>query len=136
NVRGDIDESRRHTIFAFRDYDYTGYLADFSRWDAFRETDTDCQYKAQIEEEVGIKLGPWTIVSFVGRQGIFYDFSPEVVKAILDRMRARFKQLQEAKARQVAQADRSTNAVKSKTGDRAGTKPVTTNLTQPPVVVE
>ncbi|CAE6435916.1 unnamed protein product [Rhizoctonia solani] len=133
NERGDIDESRRHTIFAFRDYDYTGYLADFSRWGAFRETDTDRQYKAQIEEEIGIKLGPWTIVSFVGRQGIFYDFSPEVVKAILDRMRARFKQLEEAKARQ---AGGLANVVKPKKGDRVETKPVTTNQTQPPVVVE
>ncbi|KAG9087121.1 hypothetical protein FS749_003156 [Ceratobasidium sp. UAMH 11750] len=62
NEFGDVDMSQQHTIFAFRDYDYTGLLAKFSRWDLFRETDEDREYKAQIEE-LGIKLGPWTIKS-------------------------------------------------------------------------
>ncbi|KAG8721468.1 hypothetical protein FRC11_002908, partial [Ceratobasidium sp. 423] len=95
NIHGDIDKSRRHTVFSFRDYDYTGFLADFSQWDLFWETNIDRQHKAQIEEEIGIKLGPWTVVSFVGREGIFYDFSPKVVTAILESMRARFKVLEE-----------------------------------------
>ncbi|CAE6339903.1 unnamed protein product [Rhizoctonia solani] len=101
NESGDIDLSQQRTIFAFRDYDYDGLLAKFSRWALFQETDTDREYKAQIEE-LGIELGPWTVVSYVGLQGIFYNFSPEVVTAILERMKAKNKKIQEMKAKKAA----------------------------------
>ncbi|KAG9082247.1 hypothetical protein FRC06_005151, partial [Ceratobasidium sp. 370] len=76
---GAVDATREHTIFAFRDYDYTGPLGEFNYWYLYEETDQDRQSKAQIAE-LGFELGPWTIVSSVGHQGLFYNFSPETIR--------------------------------------------------------
>ncbi|CAE6480270.1 unnamed protein product [Rhizoctonia solani] len=120
NERGDINDSKQHTIFAFREYDYTGFLADFSRWDLFQETDADRECKTQIEE-LGIELGPWTVVSFVGKQGIFYGFSPEVVAAILERMKAKYKKMEEARTQKAAKVTTTTKRTKKKKTDTAVT---------------
>ncbi|CAE6435929.1 unnamed protein product [Rhizoctonia solani] len=132
NERGEIDDSREHTIFAFREHDYTGLLANFSHWDLFQETEFDRECKAQIEE-LGIQLGPWTIVSFVGKQGIFYDFSPEVATAILERMKAKYKKMEEAKAKKAAQVAK---IGKPKKGAKTKADAVTANPTQSPTVAE
>ncbi|CAE6498449.1 unnamed protein product [Rhizoctonia solani] len=86
---GAVDTTRKHTIFALRDYDFTGPLIKFSSWSRYQETDKDRGYKAQIEDLLGFELGAWTIVSSVGHQGLFYDFSPEIIPAIYDLMRQR-----------------------------------------------
>ncbi|KAG8706391.1 hypothetical protein FRC08_001102 [Ceratobasidium sp. 394] len=83
---GSVDTTRENTIFAFRDYDYTGPLAKFNYWHIYEETDQDREFKAQIEE-LGFELGPWTIVSSVGPQGLFYNFSAETIRWIQERMK-------------------------------------------------
>ncbi|KAG8737989.1 hypothetical protein FRC10_007429 [Ceratobasidium sp. 414] len=98
---GTIDATQEHTIFAFRDYDYTGPLAKFNYWHLYEETDQDREFKAQIEE-LGFELGPWTIVSSVGHQGLFYNFSPETIRGIQERMKiSKQKKLEKAKAKKV-----------------------------------
>ncbi|KAL5638646.1 hypothetical protein ACGC1H_003114 [Rhizoctonia solani] len=86
---GAVDTTRKHVIFAFRDYDFNGPLIKFSSWHKYQETDKDRHYKIQIEELLGFELGPWTIVSNVGHQGLFYNFSPETIPAIYGLMRQR-----------------------------------------------
>ncbi|CAE7142279.1 unnamed protein product [Rhizoctonia solani] len=87
---GEVDATRKHTIFAFRNYDVTTTaLNRFSSWHKYQETDKDREFKAQIEELLGFELGPWTIVSGVGHQGLFYNFSPETIPLICELMRQR-----------------------------------------------
>ncbi|CAE6446708.1 unnamed protein product [Rhizoctonia solani] len=92
---GAVDETRRNTIFSFRDYDFTGPLIKFSSWPRYQETDTDREYKTHIEDLLGFELGPWTIVSYVGHQGLFYDFSPETIRIIYDLMKDKVQKRKE-----------------------------------------
>ncbi|CAE6480261.1 unnamed protein product [Rhizoctonia solani] len=132
NERGDVDISREHTVFAFREYEYTGLLANLSRWDLFQETDIDREYKAQIEE-LGIELGPWTLVGIVGRQGLFYNFSPEVAAAILERMNAKYNQMEDAKTKRAAQTAQVAKPKKPKKGSKTKANAMATNPAGTPV---
>ncbi|KAG9074868.1 hypothetical protein FRC06_010414, partial [Ceratobasidium sp. 370] len=71
----------------------------------------DRQSKAQIEE-LGFELGPWTIVSSVGHQGLFYNFSPDTIRGIQERMRIKKqKKLEKEEAKKVQEAVAAANSV-------------------------
>ncbi|CAE6517026.1 unnamed protein product [Rhizoctonia solani] len=86
---GAVDTTRRYTIFAFRDYEVTGSLLRFSSGHKHQETDRDREYKSQIEELLGFELGAWTVVSSIGHQGLFYNFSAETIPVIYELMKQR-----------------------------------------------
>ncbi|CAE6462322.1 unnamed protein product [Rhizoctonia solani] len=93
---GAVESTRRYTIFAFRDYEITGSLLRFSSWRQYQETDRDREYKSQIEELLGFELGAWTVVSSIGHQGLFYNFSAETKPAIIDFIRQRAQMKRDA----------------------------------------
>ncbi|CAE6502366.1 hypothetical protein RSOLAG22IIIB_09545 [Rhizoctonia solani] len=89
DLPGEVDTTRKYTIFAFRDHEVTGSLIKFSSWHRYQETDRDREYKAQIEDLLGFELGAWTVISSVGHQGLFYNFSPETIPIIYELVRRR-----------------------------------------------
>lgn len=72
-------------------YRHTGEyytLARFSDWSRYRENEADIQVK-DILENLGIESLQWETVAYVGKTGLFYDFSPRVQAEICERRQAR-----------------------------------------------
>lgn len=95
-----MHEDDWYTMFYRREQEYDIPLRRFSDWDRYHEQGTDAEYKAIIDQ-LGIEafgqVSPWTVVAWVGRIGVFYNFSPQVLDGICERRAiARAKRAEQA----------------------------------------
>ncbi|KAF8596166.1 hypothetical protein BDV93DRAFT_528221 [Ceratobasidium sp. AG-I] len=87
NATGGVDLAHWHLMFHRRNGEYSVPLSRFSAWDSHRESDNDVKYK-KILEDLEIEVEPWSVACWVGKIGLFYDFSPEVLAGISNRRKA------------------------------------------------
>lgn len=86
-------------MFYRRNRTYNIPLGRFSDWNNYQEIEADLQCKKLIES-LGLNISGWTTASWVGRKGLFYNFSPEVLDGLVERM-------EDAKARKVENTEKT-----------------------------
>ncbi|EUC56166.1 hypothetical protein RSOL_164760, partial [Rhizoctonia solani AG-3 Rhs1AP] len=126
---------------------YAGYLADtdlYSQWCVERAEVDPLFAKCYEDWKLSLDLGPLLCVVYgiaplttgpaIHHQGLFYDFSPEVAAAILERMNDKYKRMEDAKPKRAAQATQAAQSKKPKKGSNAKANAVAANLIENPAV--